>query len=218
MKHYDFVLVLLTVVLLVVIGGLVLAGALYSASLSFSNPDWVQTSQYERYIIQMNSYLLPTVVGLVIVLVLCIPKRVIPRVILLQLSGALVFVGLMLSAIWGAPIGLGFLLGVAGVIQLVTMVSLFRRRSGLFFERDGFWLKIGSTLLHLGLVVFLFDFVLLAKSGLHLVIFWPAAFLITLGLTLVFYPGAAASVWHSLTGRTIVDEDEGDAGEPGSSH
>jgi len=187
MKLYDYILVILTIALLVIIGAISIYGTAYSWLTSLNYPEWTSTWLYRNYLERMNSYAYPFVVGLILVLCMCIPKRVIPREYLLQASGLILGMTIALVLLSGPNVGLGFLLVVSMVIQCVVIGMTLARSKGLVFERQGIWVQLGSAFLHLGFVVFIFDFVLLQNSPAHLAIFWFATGLIILGTSLSFY-------------------------------
>ena len=184
MKHFNFILTLITVALLAVIGIMFIIGTAYS---SIQPSNWTETALYQDYLAKMNLAVLPFVVALLIVLGICIPKRLFSGITLLKVNGALLAAALIVSVLRDAKTGLGFLLLAAALMQIAVITLTFAGSKRLSFERPGFFLQIGSAFLHLGLVIFLFDFMLLADDPNHLTVFWASTGFIGLGMIFSFY-------------------------------
>lgn len=191
---YDYVLALATIVILVALSAVFIYGTLESWSHSISNPDWTRGWLYADYLSRMNAYVYPFVVALVLALCMCIPKRFIPRTYLLQSSLVILALSTMVGIFWGFAMGLGFLLLISAVMQLVVVVLTGARTGTLVFEREGALVQVGSALLHLGFVVFVLDLVLVTDIQRHLGIFWFATALITVGTLMSFYPREIAAL------------------------
>jgi hypothetical protein len=187
MRSYDYVLAIISIVLLATIGVVSLYGTGFSWLSSLRSPEWTQTFLYSQYLDNMNRTAAPFVLALVIVLGLCIPKRLFSRRRMLLVSAAMVAASLVIALVFEPLWGLGFLLAVGTVIQTVVVILTIFRVGSLRFEREGFLASLGSGLLHLGFVVFLFDFILLQGFSSHIAIFWVSAVLISLGSLLSFY-------------------------------
>jgi hypothetical protein len=186
-KNLNYILILITMAALGAIGLVFIAGAGYSWVQSIQMPDWQRTGLYNDYIAAMNFAVTPLSILLVIVLGLCIPKRLFSGVILLQLMGVLLFLTLAASVLLGAMWGIGFLLAAAGFIQVVVIAMTLAGSKRLSYESRSFLVQIGSALLHLGFVIFLFNFVILSGSPSHISVFWLATVLIGFGMVLSFY-------------------------------
>lgn len=187
MRNYDFVLAIISIILLGIIGIISLYGTGFSWLSSLDNPDWTRTFLYSQYLDRMNRTAAPFVLALVVVLGLCIPKRLLSRRLMLVISGLMALFALTVAVLWGPLWGLGFLLTVGILIQTIVVILSILRSKVLHFEREGFLASLGSGLLHLGFVVFLLDFILLREWTPHLAIFWISAALISLGSLLSFY-------------------------------
>ncbi|MBS3909832.1 MAG: hypothetical protein KGZ93_09490 [Actinobacteria bacterium] len=191
---YDYVLALATVAILTALSAVFIYGTLESWNNSINNPNWTRGPLYADYLGRMNAYAYPFVVALVLALCMCIPKRFIPRTYLLQSSFVILALSAMVGILWGFAWGLGFLLLISALLQLVVVVLTGARTGTLVFEREGALVQIGSALLHLGFVVFVFDLVLVADIRRHLGIFWFSTALITVGTLMSFYPREIASL------------------------
>ncbi|MCL7412293.1 MAG: hypothetical protein M8353_01570 [ANME-2 cluster archaeon] len=197
-RTYDFYLMLLTSAVLAIIGLVCLYGIGYYTYTTETTPQWTETPLYGIYIDSMNQYIYPFVVLLLVVLGLCIPKRIVPRQSLLASGIGILVVTFLIALVTDIGSSLVFLLAVSIVIQTAVMVLTILGRGGLTYEREGYFVQTGSSMLHLGTVVFVLDFVSFRTSDLHLSIFWVATILITIGTVLSFYPGEAGRVARLL--------------------
>jgi len=184
MKHFNFILILITVALLGIIGVIFIIGTIYG---SVQEPNWTETLLYQQYLDNMNLGVIPFVIALLAVLGLCIPKRLFSGKDLLIINGALVAITLILALALGTKFGLGFLLAVGGLIQVVVIVLTSFGSKRVRFEKTGFFLQMGSAIIHLGFVIFLFDFMILADDPNHLTVFWIATAFMTVGMIFSFY-------------------------------
>jgi hypothetical protein len=191
-----------TSVVLTAIGLVCLYGIGYYTVTTEASPQWLETPLYGQYIDSMNLYIYPFVVLLLVVLGLCIPKRIVPRQALLTSGIVILGLTIILALVINIEASLGFLLGISIVIQTAIMVLTIIKWGGLTFEREGYFIQIGSSMLHLGIVVFVFDFVIMRTISLHLPVFWVATILITIGTVLSFYPGEIGRITKNLRNRT----------------
>ena len=120
-KHYDFILTLLTVILLGAFGILSLLGTGYSWAMSSSNPNWTGTFDYLRYLSFMNTVALPLILLLGLVAGACVPKRILSRYNLLAFSGVLLVVTVAIAIILSPLEASAFLL--FATVALQTIVS-----------------------------------------------------------------------------------------------
>ena len=190
-KNLNYILIVATIVILAAVGIAFIFGTTFSWVMSETDTIWRQTALYQDYVNIMNLAVGPMVIALVVVLGLCIPKRLFTGIRLLQLMGGLLALTLVISVALGLRLGISALLTVAMVMQVaVISLTLFGSKR-LIYEVTGFYIQIGSALLHMGLILFLFDLILigdsLAQRTLHLNIFWVATVFIGLGMILVFY-------------------------------
>ncbi len=190
-KNLNYILILVSVVLMTAIGIIFIFGASYSWVKSEADTVWRQTALYQDFVSSMNMTVGPLAVALVVVLALCIPKRIFKGRALLQLMGVLLVLALGLSVGLGPRLGISFLLLIAMLMQTVVIFMTAFGSKRLAYEVTGFYIQIGSAFLHMGLVLFLFDLILVgdaqAQRALHLNIFWVATVFIGLGMVLVFY-------------------------------
>lgn len=201
MRNYDYILVIITIVLLAALGVVFLYGTAYSYFKTTADREWTATPAYATYLDFMNKLALPFALGLTLVLGLCIPKRIVPHHILLQLTAVLVFLALLFFWLMGARAGLGFLLITALLIQVSVILMILAGHQGLKFEYQGFLVQLGSASLHLGLIIFVLDLILLQTSPLHIAVFWVATFLITVGSICSFYSEELSRLLRRLSSK-----------------
>jgi len=202
-RDYDFALTLLAVGLAILIGALFVAATVYTFFAARANPLWTETAGYAAYITSMNSYLFPMLVGLIVVLGLCIPRRIFTRRALLAASGAMLGATAILagagawvsgSGVSGLTMAWRFLLGSAALIQLAVIVLTAIRSPRVRYLQEGFLLRMGSALLHLGFIVLVAVFVTGIGEGRQLEVFWVATGLIMLGMVVSFYSGEISGI------------------------
>lgn len=185
-QNYDYYLIILTALILFAIGLVCVYGITYYNYLA--DPDWTRTIQYTRYIDDMNSYLYPFLVLLLISLGLCIPKRLFEQNFLIKFSALVLGITLALTFLYGIVTGLGFILAIILVVQGLVSILTIKKSKAIRYEKEGYTARLGSSLLHLGVVLLIFNFVALRESVLHLSIFWSGMILITAGNIFSFYP------------------------------
>jgi len=178
---WDLALVLLTAGTLASFGVLALWGMFHYRSHA-ARPDWNVVAYQEM----MNRLGAPFVVLLILWLVLCIPKRLFPRRALVAYSCSILAVGAALLPVGGLRLSLGVVLGLSAALQAVILALVLAGRR-LHFAGQGLALRAGSSLAHLGLVLFTLDLVSLQGSPWHIPLFWVATGLLTAGSVLAFY-------------------------------
>ena len=159
-------------------------------------PDWTKTIQYTKFIDEMNSYLYPLLVLLLISLGLCIPKRLLEQGMLIKFNAIVLIITGFLTLFLGIETGLSFILAVTTGTQIIVLFLILNKNKSLRFEKEGYFTRLGSSLLHLGLVVLILNFVALRESPVHISIFWGAMLLVTVGNIFSFYPDKMASLLH----------------------
>lgn len=192
---YDYTLIIATVAILLAIGIISLYGIGYYHNAGEEDPSWTQGPKHTEYLEMMNKYTSPTVVALLIVLGLCIPKRVVPRDVLKRISWALMGVTALLYIVRGIMWGLGFILVLAIVVQAASLVLTLLKRGSLVYEKEGYLVQLGSAMLHMGVIILIFDVALLRHHAQHISIFWVATILVTLGMFLSFYGRTDLRKW-----------------------
>ncbi len=183
-QKYDYYLIILTALILFAIGLVCVYGISYY---NYSAAQFTNTALYAQYIDSMNSYLYPFLVLLLISLGLCIPKRLFGQSILIKLSAVGLVLTIVLTFLAGLTTGLGFILALMTVVQSIVLLMTLNKNKSLRFEKEGYIIRLGSSLLHLGVVILIFNFVSLRENPFHIPIFWAGTLLITFGNILSFY-------------------------------
>ncbi|MBN2848007.1 MAG: hypothetical protein JXP72_06105 [Coriobacteriia bacterium] len=184
---WDFTLVLLTVGLLGALGAQSLLGTLYAWWAYRTQPDFEQQG-YAAFIGTMNAIAGPLVIALIVVMGLCVPKRLFARRSLVAVSAVMVAGGAIVWAASGsAATGIAAYLVAAGVIQVAVVVLTLAGARNLGYVSEGRLVRTGSGVLHLGFILFALVVVALQDSPLMLPVFAVAAIALTGGSVLAFY-------------------------------
>jgi hypothetical protein len=186
-KNYDYYLIVLTTAILFAIGIVCVYGITYYNYLA-AVPRWTETTGYLQFINDMNSYLYPFLVMLLISLGLCIPKRLFEQDILIKISLLVLAVTVILTYALGMENAMGFILAIITGLQCIVIILTFNKSRVVRFEKEGYIVRMGSSMLHLGIVVLIFNFVTLRENQLHIMIFWAGTILVTAGNLFSFYP------------------------------
>jgi hypothetical protein len=208
-KQWDYILMVLTVVLLGSLGVQSFLGTIYVWWASANGPQ-LRGHGYATFVWWMNAIAAPQVIALVIVMGLCVPKRLFNRNGLIAVSAGMAVVGL---AAWA---GHGQLLVRARRLPGPRRAHPGRRRRahrsrgarGPSYLTEGRLVKTGSGLLHLGIIVFAIVVVALQGSAFMLPVFWAATALTLAGTGLAFYADKLA--WRKRvridTERSFAEE------------
>lgn len=187
---WDFALMVATLVLLAALGVQSIIGTGYSWWAERTIADWEKVG-YVGYVAVMNAIAAPLVVALVVVLGLCVPRRILTRRRLLGVSVGLVVAGLVGWLTTGSPAtGLGVYLVLASLLQAAVVVMTLMGARSVTYLTEGRLVKTGSGLLHMGFLVFALVVVSLSQSPLMLPVFALSALLVVAGTSLSFYAGA----------------------------
>ncbi|MCK4426322.1 MAG: hypothetical protein KAV69_06195 [Deltaproteobacteria bacterium] len=181
--NYDFILILITVGILFLISLLCIGGMFYFKWAELQSVAPAIKIVFQE---QMNSLLAPFLVALLLTLGLCIPKRLFPPRWLYTFIILLGLTGLGSALVWGWREALLWMLVISAALQAMVLILVVSGRR-LKFLCEGYWNRLGSSLVHLGLVLFCLDFFLLSRWNLHLVIFWISAICIFIGMIVTFY-------------------------------
>lgn len=184
---WDFALMMATVVLLGVLGVQSLVGTLYAWWAYRTVPGWESTG-YPGFVAAMNAVAAPLAVALVLVMGLCVPKRLFERRVLLWVSAVGVGAGVGAGAVArSVQAGLAVYLGLAGLLQVAVVVLTIAGAGGLAYMSEGRIAKAGSGLLHLGFILFALTVVAWQDSSVMLPAFIASALLLAGGSAMSFY-------------------------------
>jgi hypothetical protein len=95
----------------------------------------------------------------------------------------------LVSFLYDIKIGLLVVLVASLILQIVVLIMAVAGSRYLNFERKGYWLRVGSSLIHLGLILFILDLFFYRMQALHLLLFWITTVSTTLGMIFCFYSG-----------------------------
>jgi hypothetical protein len=136
----------------------------------------------------MNALAAPQIVLLVVLMGLCVPKRLFSRTALVVVSVLMVFAGLVVWALTGSlATGLALYLALAALIQVAVVALTVAGARAPSYLTEGRLTKTGSGLLHLGFIVFAYVVVALQNSTFMLPVFYTSAVLTTAGTALSFH-------------------------------
>jgi hypothetical protein len=214
-RTWDFALTLVTMVLLAALGVQSFVGTFIVWWSTRAEPTWQQGPGYASYVTVMNAVAAPMIVALVVVMGLCVPKRLFSRQLLLWVSLAMVAVGAVAGlATRSLADGLTVYLLLSAIIQLAVVVMTVAGVRGPSYLSEGRLTKTGSGLLHLGFIIFAVVVVALQKSPAMAPVFWLSAVLIGGGTALSFYANAIAWRRPSPRDETAFQWDEDDTEGP----
>ena len=183
-SSYDYYLILATSVVLFIISALCICAMFYFKLEQIQQqPMMIKI----RYMENMNTLIAPFVIALIVLLGVCVPKRLLPTVWLNRFSAVLVVLAFIISFIWNVKVGLAFVLIVSAVLQIVVLFMALAGSKNLNFEKTGYWIRVGSSLLHLGLIAFILDAFFYRYQQLHLILFRVTTISTTLGMLACFY-------------------------------
>ena len=183
-SNYDYYLILATTVVLFVISVICIYGMFY---FKLAQVNQLAAVAKVNYMNTMNRVLAPFLIALIVLLGICVPKRLLPTVWLNRFSVILVVCALVAGFIGDVKVSLVLVLAVSLVLQVVVLVMACAGSTELNFEKKGYWVRVGSSLLHLGLIVFVLDFFFYRFLTLHLVLFWITTVSLLLGMVFCFY-------------------------------
>lgn len=214
-RVWDFWLTVATVVVLAALGVQSFVGTGYVWWAERSIPGWEASPGYTSYVATMNAIAAPLILVLVIVMGLCVPKRLFSRRLLLVVSVAMAAAGLGVWALTGSlSTGLAAYLALAAIIQVAVVALTIAGVRGPSYLTEGRLTKTGSGMLHLGFILFAIVVVALQKSSWMMPVFSAAAIFSLAGTALSFYADKVA--WHRP--RPVLDAEapfEWDGGPDG---
>jgi hypothetical protein len=204
-RTWDFALTVATVILLGSLGVQSFVGTLWVWFETTRIPGWDQGPGYAVYVDRMNAIAAPQIVLLVVVMGLCVPKRLFARRLLMIVSAAMVAIGIVAGiALDSLAGGLTVYLALAAVIQVAVVAMTMAGVRGPSYLTQGRLTKTGSGLLHLGFAVFAIVVVALQKSPYMVWVFSLSALLVGVGTTMSFY--AEKLAWHPSDGDDETGE------------
>ena len=184
---YDFHLILATTVVLFAISIICIYGMFY---FKFVQVHEMPVMVKAAYMNRMNTFVAPFFVVLILLLGICVPKRLLPARWLNAFAVLLVVAAGAVSVLSSVKTALLLCLVASLILQVVVLVMACAGSQMLNFEKKGYWIRIGSSLVHLGLILFILDLFLYRHQTLHLVLFWVTTGSTVLGMLFCFYAEA----------------------------
>ena len=188
-SSYDYYLILATTAVLFIISVLCIYGMFY---FKLAQVQQMAPAIKIEYMSRMNTMISPFLIGLILLLGICVPNRLLPTVWLNRFAAALFVLVIAVSLGWGIKTGLIVVLIASLILQLAVLVLALGGSQALHFEKKGYWVRLGSSLLHLGLILFILDLFFYEKQTLHLVLFWVTTVATVIGMLLCFYADTMA--------------------------
>jgi hypothetical protein len=187
----DYYLILATVGVLFAISVICVYGMFY---FKFASIQQLPALEKMAYMNQMNTVIAPFIIGLILLLGICVPKRLLPA---RWLNGVAVVLGVVCTvvSVWqGVKIGLIVVLTASLLLQLVVLGMAVAGSTHLHFEKSGYWVRVGSSLIHLGFILFVLDLLLYKHLTLHLFLFWVTTGSTVLGMLFCFYSQSVVQI------------------------
>jgi len=190
-SSFDYSLILATVGVLFGISVICVLGMFY-----FKLANIQQLPPLEKYVYmnRMNLAVAPFIITLILLLGICVPKRLLPLRWLTVFGSFLAIAAIIVSAWKGITAGLLVVLTASLLLQVVVLILAVAGSRRLHFEKSGYWVRVGSSLIHLGLILFVLDLLLYKHHRLHLVLFWVTTGSTVLGMVFCFYAQSAVNI------------------------
>ncbi len=190
-SSYDFYLILATVVVLFAISMISIYGMFY---FKFAQIQQMAPAVKMSYMNRMNSAIAPFIITLILLLGICVPKRLLPTVWLNRVTVLLVVCTVLTGVFAGVRESLFFILTASLILQTVVFILALSGSKNLHFHKKGYWVRLGSSLIHLGLILFVLDLLLYENKGLHLFLFWITTGSSVIGMLFCFYADSVVSL------------------------
>ena len=183
-SSYDYYLILATSVVLFFISVICIYGMFYFKLAQINN---LPVAEKILYMNKMNDVMAPFLIGLILLLGICVPKRLLPTVWLNWFTTGLLLVALAVGIFWNLKTSLACVLIISLLLQIVVLFMAAGGSQELIFEKKGYWVRVGSSLLHLGLILFVLDLIFYRYRTLHLILFWITTAASLVGMVFCFY-------------------------------
>jgi hypothetical protein len=191
----DYYLILATAGVLFAISVICVYGMFY---FKFASLQQLPAPAKMAYMDTMNTVVAPFVIVLILLLGICVPNRLLPARQLNWFGAGLAVVCTAFSFLLGLKAGLIVVLTASLLLQLVVLGMAVAGSRHLHFEKSGYWVRVGSSLIHLGLILFVLALLLYRHPFLHLVLFWVTTGASVLGMLCCFYAQTAANVVRKI--------------------
>ncbi len=195
---YDFYLILATTGILFIISVICIYAMFYfKIAHIHQSPALIKIQYMER----MNSVISPFLIGLIILLGICVPKRLFSTSLLNKFAVLLLIIVAAVSLLFGLKMGLLLLLLIALFLQTAVLFLAITGSIHLKFEKKGYWIRLGSSLIHMGLILFILDLFLYQYVTIHLILFWITTTTCVLGMTFCFFSDPVTKLLSLFSGK-----------------
>jgi hypothetical protein len=181
---YDYYLILATAAVLFIISAICICGMFY---FKVARIQELEAAAKLQYLDLMNQVMTPFVIALILLLGVCVPKRLLSTAWLNRFTAALAAAAVAVGVARGIEAALLLVLAASLVLQVIVLGMAVAGSTRLNFEKKGYLVRVGSSLLHLGLILFILDIFLYRMQALHLVLFWVTTGATVGGMLFCFY-------------------------------
>lgn len=189
----DFYLILATVAVLFVISAICIYSMFY---FKMAQVQQMEPAIKAAYMSKMNTVISPFLIILILLLGICVPKRLLPTQWLVRFTLLLTIAAIAVTVIYGIKMGLVVVLAAALVLQIIVLIMAIVGSERLNFTKKGYWVRVGSSFLHLGMILFVLDLFFYQRQALHLVLFWVTTGATVLGMTFCFYADSVVGLFR----------------------
>ncbi|MFH7325718.1 hypothetical protein [Desulfurivibrio sp. C05AmB] len=194
-SSYDYKLIVATTVVLGIISVICVSAMFYFKMAAIHELEPTARWAYQN---MMNGIVAPFIVALILLLGICVPKRLLPTAWLHRFTGGLLLAAGLTILLAGLHAGLLLVLFASLALQAVVLVLALAGSAVLNFETKNYWVRLGSSLVHLGLILFVLDLYYHRHHTLHLVLFWITTGSVVLGMLFCFYAEQVAALGRRL--------------------
>lgn len=200
----DYYLILATAGVLFALSVICVYGMFY---FKFAALQQLPAQEKIAYMNTMNAVTVPFIIALILILGICVPKRLLPTRWLNIVTVALVAACAAVSFWQEVKTGLIVVLSASLLLQLVVLGLALAGSKHLRFEKSGYWVRVGSSLIHLGFILFVLDLLLYKQRTFHLFLFWVTTGSSVLGMLFCFYSDSVARVVKNIQ-RLLTKEEQ----------
>ena len=183
-SSYDFYLILATALVLFAISAISIYGMFY---FKFAQIQQMAPALKLSYMNRMNSFVTPFIIILILLLGICVPKRLLPTAWLNRVTVLMVGIAVLTAFLTDIKTSLLVILGASLFLQMIVLVLALAGSKNLNFHKKGYWVRLGSSLIHLGFILLVLDLLLYKREILHLFLFWITTGASVAGMLFCFY-------------------------------
>jgi len=194
-SSYDFYLILATALVLFAISAISIYGMFY---FKFAQIQQMAPAIKFSYMNRMNSFVTPFIITLILLLGICVPKRLLPTAWLNRVTVLLVAGTVLTAFLADIKTSLLLILGASLFLQVIVLILALAGSKNLNFHKKGYWVRLGSSLIHLGFILLVLDLLLYEQKILHLFLFWITTGASVAGMLFCFYAEVVVSF---ITGK-----------------